>query len=105
MVSLDGEAHENPLIGVARDRKTYSVGTRLLRKSRALSARVAHIATVAEKPLVRLEARFLRVAHAEPEIAQWQERPHIRAVLDGLEMRARHRGIVAQGWRRIGWTF
>jgi hypothetical protein len=42
------------------------------------------------------------VAHAEPEIAQRQERPGIGAMFYGLEMRARHRGIVAQGWRRIG---
>jgi hypothetical protein len=45
------------------------------------------------------------VAHTEPEIAQRQERPGIGAVLDRLEMRARHRGIVAQGWRIIGWKF
>ena len=105
MVSLDGETHENPLVGIARYRKTYSVGTRFLRKSRTLSACIAHVAALAEKPLVRLKARLVRMAQAEPEIAQWQERSGIGAVLDGLEMRTRHRGIVAQGWRRIGWTF
>ena len=105
MISLDGEAHQNPLIGVAHDRKTYGVGTCRLRKSRTLSASVAHVAALAQEALVRLKIRCVRVANAEPEVAQRQERPRIGAVLDGLEKRARHRGIVAQGWRRIGWNF
>jgi hypothetical protein len=45
------------------------------------------------------------VAHAEPEIAQRQERPGIGAVFCRLEVRARHRGIVAQGWLRTGSKF
>jgi hypothetical protein len=81
VVSLDGETHENSLVGIARNRKAYGVGTWRLRKARALPARVAHVAAVAEKALVRLEARSIRVAHAEPEIAQRQERPGIGAVL------------------------
>ena len=105
VIALDSETHENPLIGVARDCKSYRVGTGRLRKSGALPARVAHVAAVAEKPLVGLKARSIRVAHAKPEIAQRQECPGIGAMFYGLEMRARHRGIVAQGWRIIGWKF
>ena len=105
VVSLDGKAYENPLIGVVRNGKTYGVGARRLRKSRTLPARVAHVAAVAEQVFVRLKARCVRVAHAKPEIAQGKERPTIGAVFDGLEKRTRHRGIVAQGWRRTGSNF
>ena len=105
VVSLDGEIYKNPLIGIAGNSKAYRVGTRRLWKSRTLSPSVAHVAAVAEEPLIRLEACFIRVANAKPEIAQRQQRPRIATVLCRLEMRARHRGIVAQGWLRTCWKF
>ena len=102
MITLYNVIDPDQLILVAADLEADGVTGIRLRIPRTSSTRVPHVAKVADGRIAGSIRCRLYPARAAPEIPQRQARCAFLHSLQRLEKWARHRGIVTQGWQRIG---
>src|SRR5579859_590161 len=105
MIPLDGVLDADQLMLVAVDDESRGIGRALFRKPGAPAASVSHVAELGHGGIIGGKWRGAGAANTGPDVAQRHARCRVAQSLARLEKRARHRGIVAQGWRTTGWRF